>query len=127
MTTYYKNIIDFMNHLNKAVLDMDENPDQVYGYTIEMTCNNKHVSLEWGATEVNSILDALENIVADSGEIWNDTITTTTYDQHNDTTFIWDQTYYHGELKNEELIGFYRGEPNDDDTQKYKNNLKATY
>ena len=127
MTNYYKNIIEFMGHLNQAVSDMDEKPDQVYSYTIEMTCNNKHISLEWGATEVDSILDALENIVADSGEIWNDTITETTYDPNNDTTFIWSQTYYHGELKEEELIGFYRGEPNDKATNTYKNKLKATY
>jgi hypothetical protein len=128
MNNYYKNIIDFMRHLNDACSEMVEgNDDRVFSYTIEMTCNNKHVSLEWGATEVGSILDALESIVADSGEIWNDTITETTYDPHQDMTFIWSNTYYHGELKEQELQGFYHGEPNADATNTYKNKLKASY
>jgi hypothetical protein len=124
---YYKNIIDFMKYLNQAVVDMDEKPDEIYQYTIDMKCNDKHISLEWGATEVNSILDALESIVADSGEIWNDIITETTYDPHQNITFIWSNTYYHGELKEQELQGFYHGEPDNNDTMQFKNKLKATY
>lgn len=127
MTSYYKNIIDFMKYLNAAVSDMDENADEIYKYTIDMKCNDQNISLEWGATEVNTILDALESIVADSDEIWNDAIIETTYDPHQDITFIWLNTYFHGELKTRELTGFYHGEPNEEATNLFENKLHTTY
>lgn len=47
------------------------------------------------------------------------TETETVYSAEADTTFIMNYTYRNGDLVAEEVIGFYHGKPNDEDTKTY--------
>lgn len=51
----------------------------------------------------------------------------TNYSFVADRTFIIEETYTNGELLSEEVIGFYSGEPNEEDTKLFAHKTKATY
>lgn len=51
----------------------------------------------------------------------------TTYALDTDTTFIMEDSYRDGELKETRIMGFYYGEPNDEDTERYYGHLKARF
>lgn len=52
----------------------------------------------------------------------------TPYAEEYDQTFIMEDTFINGELRSTECIGWYFGEPNEEDTAQYADHrLKATY
>ena len=49
------------------------------------------------------------------------------YAPNHDMTFIMEETTDRGELISTECVGFYYGEPTQEDTQYFKGKLKATF
>jgi hypothetical protein len=49
------------------------------------------------------------------------------YDEHYDISFIMEETTENGEPISTECVGWYHGEPSDEDNQHFKGKLKATY
>ena len=51
----------------------------------------------------------------------------TTYAPDTDITFILIETYQNEDPISTEVVGFYYGQPNEEDTERYIGNLKAEY
>lgn len=51
----------------------------------------------------------------------------TNYSSEADRTFIIERTYINNKLSSEEVVGFYSGEPNEEDTKLFTHKTKAIY